>query len=109
MQSSRSIVQTSGSPTNSGTLYERTGSGGTLVRIRRTTDQGVTPVIAVLEQLSCTSNGSGAGSVGGGPPDADCLSLLEVMAQTELDAILLLEPYARSEAAVTRLAKARQS
>ena len=102
MQSGRSIVQTTGIPTNGGTLYERTGPAGTLVRIRRTSERGATPVVAVLEQLSCAPNG-------GGPASADCLSLLEVMAQTELDAILLLEPYARNEAAVTRLAETRRS
>ena len=39
---------------------------------------------------------------------AETLSLLEVMVQTELDAVILLEPYARTEASVARLARTRQ-
>ena len=99
MQNGRSAVEISGNSVNDGTLYERTTLQGTAVRIRRTSAQGVTPVVAVLEELS--SNGGERGVV-------SALSLLEVMVQTELDAIILLEPYARSEAAVTRLANTRR-
>ena len=102
MQRGRSAVEIAGIPMNDGTLYERTTPGGAAVRIRRTSAHGATPVVAVLEQLPRSANGGARG----GPPAA--LSLLEVMVQTELDAIVLLEPYARSEAAVTRLAMTRR-
>ena len=102
MQNGRSAVGVSESSVNDGTLYERTTLAGTAVRIRRTSAQGVTPVVAVLEQLSHRSNGAEH------EDEVHTLSLLEVMVQTELDAIMLLEPYARSEAAVTRLAKLRE-
>ncbi len=109
MQNGRSVIGISESSVNEGTLYERTTLAGTQVRIRRTTAQGVTPVVAVLEQLSRPSDGAGREDVGDGADDGvRSLSLLEVMVQTELDAIILLEPYARSEAAVTRLAKMRE-
>jgi hypothetical protein len=87
---------------NEGTLYERTTPAGALVRIRRTSAQGVTPVVAVLEQLFIATADPTRGAV------AETLSLLEVMVQTELDAVILLEPYARTEASVERLARTRQ-
>lgn len=102
MQHARSTVQIDAGPMSDGTLYERTTPAGTLVRIRRTSEHGVTPVVAVLEQLG--SSGADAGRGGGGA----ALSLLEVMVQTELEAVILLEPYARTEAAVARLARTRQ-
>ena len=102
MQHARHTVRISGSPMNDGTLYERTTPAGTLVRIRRTSAQGVTPVVAVLEQQLLAS-GDAARAEG-----AETLSLLEVMVQTELDAVILLEPYARTEASVERLARTRQ-
>jgi hypothetical protein len=87
---------------NDGTLYERTTPTGTLVRIRRTSPHGVTPVVAVLEQETMPRVGAERGVAAG------TLSLLEVMVQTELDAVILLEPYARTEASVARLARTRQ-
>lgn len=87
---------------NDGTLYERTTPAGTLVRIRRTSAQGVTPVVAVLEQLLLAAGDAARGE------GAETRSLLEVMVQTELDAVILLEPYARTEASVERLARTRQ-
>ena len=103
MQRGRSAVEITGIPMNDGTLYERTTPGGQAVRIRRTSAHGATPVVAVLEQLPPASNGTPRP---GGAPSP--LSLLEVMAQTELDVIVLLEPYARSQAAVARLAMTRR-
>lgn len=73
-------------------LYERTRSEGSRVRIRRVSARGAMPVIAVLE---C------AGSA------AHSLPLLEVAAETELDALILLEPYARSESAIAKLSAGR--
>jgi hypothetical protein len=102
MQHARQTGPFNGSPMNEGTLYERTTPAGTLVRIRRTSAQGVTPVVAVLEQLVV----SGANATRG--DGVEMLSLLEVMVQTELDAVILLEPYARTEASVERLARTRQ-
>jgi len=102
MQHARRIVRISGSQMNDGTLYERTSPTGTLVRIRRTSPHGATPVVAVLEQQLPRNGGSERDAV------AETLSLLEVMVQTELDAVILLEPYARTEASVARLARTRQ-
>jgi hypothetical protein len=90
---------------NDGTLYERTTAEGSAVRIRRTSAHGATPVVAVLEQLRVDGRDSPAER---SAERSAVLSLLEVMAQTELDAVLLLEPYARTEAAVSRLARTRQ-
>ncbi|MFL5575312.1 MAG: hypothetical protein ACJ79S_05020 [Gemmatimonadaceae bacterium] len=86
-----------------GILYERSASSGALVRVRRTSGRGDTPVVAVLERLDAVPPGVLATLA---PPRA--LGLLEVMAETELDALLLLEPYARSEAALARLTQARE-
>ena len=105
MQHVRQTVRVSGSPMNDGTLYERTTPAGTLVRIRRTSAQGVTPVVAVLEQQVLAAADAGRVVT---QAAAETLSLLEVMVQTELDAVILLEPYARTEASVARLARTRQ-
>ena len=75
-------------------LYERTRSEGRHVRIRRVSARGATPVIAVLE---CAGGGLAA--------SPRPLPLLEVAAETELDALILLEPYARSESAIAKLAE----
>jgi hypothetical protein len=71
-------------------LYERTRATGSRVRIRRVSARGATPVIAVLECATTT---------------ARPLPLLEVVAETEIDALVLLEPYARSESAIARLSE----
>ncbi|HET7459341.1 MAG TPA: hypothetical protein VFJ74_16945 [Gemmatimonadaceae bacterium] len=54
--------------------------------------RGATPVIAVLE---CATTAA-----------ARPLPLLEAAAATEIDALVLLEPYARSESAIARLSEA---
>lgn len=69
-------------------LYERTRTEGSRVRIRRVSARGAMPVIAVLE---CATTA------------ALPVPLLEVAAETELDALILLEPYARSESAIAKL------
>lgn len=86
-----------------GILYERSASDGAVVRVRRTSERGVTPVVAVLERVDAAPPGVLASLA-----PARALALLEVMAETEVDALLLLEPYARSEAAVARLTRARE-
>lgn len=70
-------------------LYERTHTHGSRVRIRRVSATGALPVIAVLE---CATTSTGL------------VPLLEVAADTEVDALILLEPYARSESAIAKLA-----
>lgn len=74
-------------------LYERTRTEGRRVRIRRVSARGSTPVIAVLE------------CAGGFAAPPRPIPLLEVAAETELDALILLEPYARSESAIAKLAE----
>jgi len=73
-------------------LYERTRSEGSRVRIRRVSARGAMPVIAVLECATAATQSA---------------PLLEVAAETEIDALILLEPYARSESAIAKLSVGR--
>ena len=101
----------SGSPRaamSDGYLSERVAADGATVRIRRTSVAGVSPVVAVLERLAVAHAIAERVGVEQGDHAPGPLSLLEVMAETELDVLLLLEPYARSEAAVERLARTRE-
>ncbi len=78
------------------TLYERTMSYGSVVRIRRLTPDGTAPVRAVIEVDRRA--GSGRTSGGGHPP-----SLMAVEGESEPDVVASLLPFAEDDAAVARL------
>jgi len=80
-------------------LYERPLAHGPVVRIRRTSEVGHTPVTAVLE----VERRSGAARATRGIPPA----LLRCEADSESEALALLEPNARDDATVARLMRER--
>jgi len=82
-----------------GLLYERPLAHGPVVRIRRTSEAGLTPVTAVLE----IERRAGTVRATRGIPPA----LLRCEADTETEALELLEPNARDDAAVARLMRDR--
>jgi hypothetical protein len=79
------------------TLYERTMSHGSVVRIRRLTPDGSAPVRAVIEvdRRAGTPRSSGGG---GNPP-----ALMAVEGESEPDVVASLLPFAEDDAAVARL------
>lgn len=81
-------------------LYERYLSSGPAVRIRRTSDEGERPVVAVLElERRTTSARRGRGGL---PP-----ALLVIEGESEADVMASLEPQARDDGTVTRLMRER--
>jgi hypothetical protein len=76
-------------------LYQRTMAHGPAVRIRRTSDTGTTPVIAVLE----VERRAGTPREGQGTPPA----LLHCEAASERDALSMLESQAGDDRLITRL------
>lgn len=80
-------------------LYERPLAHGPVVRIRRTSEAGHTPVTAVLE----IERRAGTVRAARGIPPA----LLRCEAGSETEALSLLEPNARDDAAIARLMRDR--
>lgn len=82
-------------------LYERTMSSGPVVRIRRVTAAGASPVRAVIEvdRRAGTPRNSGGG---GAPPP---LMAVEGASDAEVTASLL--PFAEEDSAVARLLSQR--
>ena len=78
-------------------LYERTLPHGPAVRIRRTTEDGASPVTAVLEVDRRA--GTPRASVGTGFPPP----LMTAQAATVPEVLAQLEPFAKDDAAVARL------
>ena len=78
-------------------LYERTMSSGAIVRIRRVSEDGESPVRAVIEvdRRGPTPRSSG----GGGYPPA----LMAVEGESEPDVVASLLPFAEEDSAVARL------
>jgi hypothetical protein len=78
-------------------LYERFMPAGPAVRIRRTSGDGDTPVVAVLEvdRRALTPRASRGLGV---PP-----SLLLVEGTTDRDVVTMLKPHADNDATVSRL------
>lgn len=79
------------------TLYERTMTNGPVVRIRRLTAEGVSPVRAVIEvdrRAGLQRNSGPAGH----PP-----ALMAVEGESEPDVVASLLPFAEDDAAVARL------
>lgn len=77
-------------------LYTRTMSHGPVVRIRRTSEPGVTPVVAVLEVDRRA--GTPRQHQGGTPPP-----LLIVEGKSEVDVLAAIKPHADDDGAVARL------
>lgn len=78
-------------------LYERTMASGPVVRIRRMTDEGATPVRAVIEVDRRA--GSPRSSGGGGNPPA----LMAVEGESEPKVVASLLPFVEQDSAVARL------
>jgi len=81
-------------PTN--ILYTRFMSHGPAVRVRRTSDQGVVPVVAVLEVDRRA--GTPRANLGGNPPP-----LLIAEGTSEVDVLASLKPSADDDHAIARL------
>lgn len=84
-------------------LYERTMSNGPVVRIRRVTEAGATPVRAVIEIDRRAGTPRGSGGVGMPPP----LMAVEGASEAEVTASLL--PFAEEDSAVARLVAQRSA
>lgn len=82
-------------------LYERTMSNGPVVRIRRVTQPGASPVRAVIEvdRRAGTPRSSGGG---GAPPP-----LMAVEGATDAEVTASLLPFAEEDSAVARLLSQR--
>jgi hypothetical protein len=78
-----------------GILYERVLPHGPAVRIRRTSEPGVTPVVAVLE----VDRRAGTPRAGIGTPPP----LMECEAGDEAEALAKLEPHASDDRAIVQL------
>ena len=78
-------------------LYERTMPAGSIVRIRRVTPEGSTPVRAVIEVDRRAGNPRTSGG-GGNPP-----SLMQVEGSSEPEVVESLMPFAEEDSAVARL------
>lgn len=83
-------------------LYERTMASGPVVRIRRVSAAGATPVRAVIEvdRRAGSPRGS-AGDVGMPPP------LMAVEGETDAAVTASLLPFAEEDSAVARLVSQR--
>ena len=78
-------------------LYERTMPAGSIVRIRRVTPEGSTPVRAVIEVDRRAGNPRTSGGGGNPPP------LMQVEGNSEPDVVESLLPFAQEDSAVARL------
>ena len=77
-------------------LYTRTMSHGPVVRIRRTSEPGQSPVVAVLEVDRRA--GTPRQAQGGTPPP-----LLIVVGKSDVDVLAAIKPHADDDGAVARL------
>ena len=80
-------------------LYERFLPHGPAVRIRRVTDAGVTPVIAVLE----VDRRAGTPREGIGTPPP----LVKAQGTSEAEVLAQLEPQARDDGVIAKLLRER--
>jgi hypothetical protein len=78
-------------------LYERTMSNGPVVRIRRVTEAGETPVRAVIEVDRRAGTPRGSGGLGNPPP------LMAVEGATDAEVTASLLPFAEEDSSVARL------
>jgi hypothetical protein len=81
----------------SDTLYERTMAQGPVVRIRRVTDEGATPVRAVIEVDRRAGTPRSSGGRGTPPP------LMAVGGSSDAEVTASLLPFAEEDSAVARL------
>jgi hypothetical protein len=79
------------------TLYERTMANGPVVRIRRLTPDGTSPVRAVIEVDRRAGTPRSAAPVGHPP------ALMAVEGEREPDVVASLLPFVEDDAAVARL------
>ena len=82
-------------------LYERTMSNGPVVRIRRVTEAGATPVRAVIEVDRRAGTPRGSGALGMPPP------LMAVEGATDAEVTASLLPFAEEDSSVARLVAQR--
>jgi hypothetical protein len=82
-------------------LYERTVTGGAIVRVRRVTAEGETPVRAVIE-VDRRGGELRPGQTAGHPP-----ALTEATGATERDVLADLLPLALEDAELARLMRDR--
>jgi hypothetical protein len=80
-------------------LYKRVLPYGPAVRIRRTSEDGIVPVTAVLE----VDRRAGTPREGSGTPP----SLMTVEGKTEADVLAKLEPYAKDDREIIQLLRDR--
>ncbi|MBI3569266.1 MAG: hypothetical protein HY084_13790 [Gemmatimonadetes bacterium] len=79
------------------TLFERMMASGAVVRIRRLTPDGTSPVRAVIE-VDRRAGSPRTSGPGGHPP-----ALMAVEGESEPDVVASLLPFAEDDAAVARL------
>ncbi len=84
-------------------LYERTMASGPVVRIRRVTADGATPVRAVIEVDRRAGTPRGSGGAGAPPP------LMAVEGATDAEVTASLLPFAEEDSAVARLLTQRSA
>jgi hypothetical protein len=84
-------------------LYERTMASGPVVRIRRVSDSGATPVRAVIEVDRRAGTPRGSGGLGTPPP------LMAVEGATDAEVTASLLPFAEEDSAVARLVAQRHA
>jgi hypothetical protein len=84
-------------------LYERSMSQGVVVRIRRVTAAGVTPVRAVIELDRRAGTPRGTSGTGTPPP------LMAVEGATDAEVTASLLPFADDDSAVARLQAQRRA
>lgn len=82
-------------------LYERTMASGPVVRIRRVSADGATPVRAVIEVDRRAGTPRNSGGVGAPPP------LMAVEGDTDAAVTASLLPFAEEDSAVARLVSQR--
>jgi hypothetical protein len=82
-------------------LYERTMTSGPVVRIRRVSESGASPVRAVIEVDRRAGTPRGSGGVGTPPP------LMAVEGATDAEVTASLLPFAEEDSAVARLVAQR--
>lgn len=84
-------------------LYERTMASGPVVRIRRVTEPGISPVRAVIEVDRRAGTPRNSGGMGTPPP------LMAVEGATDAEVTASLLPFAEEDSAVARLLAQRGS
>lgn len=90
-------------PTMPDILYERTMTSGAVVRIRRITADGASPVRAIIEVDRRAGTPRSSGGAGTPPP------LMAVEGATDAEVTASLLPFAEEDSAVARLLAQRSA